>query len=272
MASSTPTASTRRAAILTIVYLAAASAARAQTAPTGPTNAPFWTGMSDAASFERAMSARLAHAQTLLNQLLAVPRARTLDNTLRPYDDVMLEIDAVSSQAQLVQSVHPNEPVRLAAERVSQKAGAFAAELSLNRRVFDALNGLDAKAADAETQYYLRRTLRDFHLAGVDKDEATRQRIKALRDELVLVGQDFDRNIRTDLRTVIAASAAELDGLPADYINRHKPEAGGAIKLTIDYPDSLPVFSFAKNEDLRKRMYMEYNNRGYPRTWRCSRR
>ena len=34
--------------------------------------------------------------------------------------------------------------------------------------------------------------------------------------------------------------------------------------LTIEYPDSLPVFSYAKNEDLRKRMYMEYNNRGYP--------
>ena len=74
------------------------------------------------------------------------------------------------------------------------------------------------QAADAETRYYLPRTLRDFRLAGVDKDEATRKRIKALRDELVLIGQEFDRNIRTDLRTVTAASAAELDGLPADFI------------------------------------------------------
>ena len=211
------------------------------------------------------MTARLAHAQTLLDKLLASTGPRTIDNTLRPYDDVLLEIDAVASQAQLVQSVHPSEPVRQAAERLSQKAGAFAADLSLNRRVFDALSALDASRADAETQYYLRRTLRDFRLAGVDKDEATRKRIKTLRDELVIVGQDFDRNIRTDLRTVTAASAAELDGLPADYISRHKPAAGGGITLTIDYPDSLPVFSFAKNEDLRKRMYMEYNNRGYPK-------
>jgi len=36
--------------------------------------------------------------------------------------------------------------------------------------------------------------------------------IKALRDELVVIGQDFDRNIRTDLRTVTVKSAAELDG------------------------------------------------------------
>jgi thimet oligopeptidase len=256
--------------VVAVVLLAAVPAARAQTAPAsqsnlvGPTGTPFWTGMSDAASFERAMSARLAHAQTRLDQLLGA-RTRTLDNTLRPYDDVLLELEAVASQAQLVQSVHPEERVRQTAERISQKASAFATDMSLNRKVFDALSGLDASGADAETQYFLRKTLRDFRLAGVDKDEATRKRIKALRDELVLVGQDFDRNIRTDLRTVTVNNPAELDGLPADFISRHKPDATGAAKLTIDYPDSLPVFSFARNEDLRKRMYMEYNNRGYPK-------
>jgi thimet oligopeptidase len=155
--------------------------------------------------------------------------------------------------------------LRQTAEKVSQKAATFGTELSLNRGVYDALTALDATKADAETRYYLTRTLRDFRLAGVDKDQATRTRIKALRDELVVIGQDFDRNIRTDLRTVTAKSAAELDGLPADYITKHKPDANGVITLTIDYPDSLPVFSFAKNEDLRKRMYLEYNNRGYPK-------
>ena len=111
---------------------------------------------------------------------------------------------------------------------ISQKASALATELSLNRGVYDAINGLDVGRADSETKYYVQRTLRDFRLAGVDKDEATRKRIQELRDELVLVGQDFDRNIRTDVRTVTASNAGELDGLPADYIARHKPDANGA--------------------------------------------
>jgi len=221
--------------------------------------------MTDASAFERAMDARIAHARTRLGALLGVKGARSIDNTLRPYDDVLLELDAVSSQAQLVQSVHPDEHTRQTAEKVSQNASAFGTEVSLNRGVFDALSALDAGHADAETRYYLTRTLRDFRLAGVDKDDATRRRIKELRDELVLIGQEFDRNIRTDLRTVTEANATELDGLPPDFVSRHKPGAKGAITLTIDYPDSLPVFSFAKNESLRKRMYMEYNNRGYPK-------
>ncbi len=112
--------------------------------------------------------------------------------------------------------------------------------------------------------YYVTRLLRDFRLAGVDKDEATRKRIQALRDQLTELGQAFDRNIRTDLRTV-KTDPRELEGLPRDYIARHTPDATGQITLTIDYPDSLPIFSYAQNEDLRKRMFMEYNNRAYPK-------
>ena len=245
-----------------LVCAAVSAPARAQT---GATNAPFWTGITDGTSFEHVMDAKLAHAKATLDKMVAVKGSRTIENTLRPYDDISLELDAVSSQAQLIQSVHPVEAVRQTAEKISQKAGTFATELSLNRNVYDALAALDVSKADAETRYYLKRTLRDFRLAGVDKDDATRQRIKALRDELVVIGQDFDRNIRTDLRKVTVKSASELAGLPADFIAKHKPDANGVITLTIDYPDSLPVFSFAKNEALRKRMYMEYNNRGYPK-------
>jgi thimet oligopeptidase len=238
----------------------------AQTAPaTGASNVPFWTGMSDAAAFEHAMDARLAHANQLINDLVAITGTRTIANTLRPFDDVQLELDAVSSQAGLIEAVHPDAKVRETAAHVTQKVGAVITQISLNRAAYEAIRTLDATGADAETRYYVQRTLRDFHLSGVDKDDASRKRIQALRDELVQVGQAFDRNIREDLRTVTAKSEADLEGLPRDFITRHKPDANGNITLTIDYPDSLPVFSYARNEDLRKRMFLEYNNRAFPK-------
>jgi len=244
----------------------------------GPSSAPFWTGMVDAAAFERAMDARLSHARRLLEQLTSesdrhspersrsasAKGAHTIDNSLRPYDDLQLELDAVGSQAELIRSVHPDAKVRETAEKVSQRASALATEVSLNRDVFDAIKALDVSAADAETKYYVQRLLRDFHLAGVDKEEATRKRIQALRDELIEIGQAFDRNIREDLRTV-KTDPSDLEGLPRDYITRHKPDGDGKITLTIDYPDALPVFSYARNEPLRKRMFMEYSNRAYPK-------
>ncbi|MDQ3817065.1 MAG: M3 family metallopeptidase, partial [Acidobacteriota bacterium] len=229
-----------------------------------PDDEPFWTGKPDAAGFTRIQDERLAKATAALDRLLAVKGKRTLENTLAPYDEILIYLDAAGQQAGLIEEVHPDEAVRNAAEKASQKVAAFATDLSLNRAVYDALSSLDLKGADAETRYYVERTLRDFRLAGVDKDEETRKKIKALRDELVLIGQEFSRNIRDDKRTVIVNDPSELEGMPADYIARHKQGPDGKITLTIDYPDSLPIFSYAKNEGLRKRMYMEYNNRAFP--------
>lgn len=227
-------------------------------------DAPFWTGKPDAATFTKLQDERIAKAQQALNRLLAVKGKHDIKNTLTLYDEVLTYLDVAGQQSGLIQEVHPDEAVRQAAEKSSQKVEAFRTDLSLNRAVYDALSSMDLKAADAETRYYVEKTLREFRLAGVDKDEATRNRIKALRDELVLIGQDFARNIRDDKRAVVVDDASELEGLPADYIARHKPGPDGKITLTIDYPDSLPVFSYAKRESLRKKMYMAYNNRAYP--------
>ena len=57
---------------------------------------------------------------------------------------------------------------------------------------------------------------------------------------------------------------AELDGLPEDFIARHPAAADGSITLTSEPPDVYPVLKFAKNADLRKRVYLAYNNRAYP--------
>ncbi len=240
-------------------------AGRGETRAAGVDDAAFWTGRPDAATFAKVQEERLQKAKAALDRMLAVRGKRTVENTLVPYDEVLLYLDAAGQQAGLMQEVHPDAGFRSTAEKIQQKVAAFYTDLSLNRAVFDALNGIDTSKADAETRYYVERTMRDFRLAGVDKDEATRNKIKALRDELVLIGQEFSRNIRDDKRTVIVDDVKELEGLPADYIERHKPGPDGKITLTIDYPDSLPVFSYAKNDNLRKRMYVAYNNRAYPK-------
>jgi thimet oligopeptidase len=227
-------------------------------------NSPFWTGHPNATQFAGAQQQHLVKAKAAIDQLLAVKGKRTVENTLKIYDNAVLELDATSAQASLISEVSPDSATRSAAEKATQEGSAFATELSLNRKVYDALAAIDTTQADPETRYYVWKTLRDFRLAGVDKDDATRKRIKEMNDKIVETGQAFSRNIREDKRTVLVKDASELAGLPEDYVARHKPDADGHIVLTIDYPDALPVFSYAKSESLRSRMYMQYNNRAFP--------
>lgn len=225
---------------------------------------PFWTNGLPSVEFVKIQEARLKEAQIAVDRMLAVKGQRTVENTLVPLDEAYTYLDSASQQAGLMQEVHPDRAFRDAAEGVAQKVAAFMTDLSLNRPVYDALVTIDLAGADAETKFYVEKTLRQFRLAGVDKNDEARKKIKALNEELVLLGQEFGRNIREDKDTVIAESIAELEGLPQDFIDAHKPGSDGKITLTIDYPDSVPVLTYAKSEALRKRMFFAYNNRAYP--------
>jgi thimet oligopeptidase len=229
-----------------------------------PDNAPFWTGHPDVAMFSTREANRLTRAKAAIARLKAVKAPRTVLNTLVPFDEAARQLDMAGSQAGLISQVSPDSLTRVAAEKAIQDISAFGTELSLDHKVYEALQAIDVSKADAETQFYVKRTLRDFRLAGVDKDDATRAKIRSKNDEIVLAGQAFSRNIRDD-HSKITCTVAELDGLPADYIARHKPAADGTITLTTEYPDAVPVFNFAKNADLRKRMFIAYNNRAYPK-------
>ena len=225
---------------------------------------PFWKKDLTAEKFAKKQKKRLKKAKKTLAKMLKVSDGRTVENTLELYDKVQLLLDAAGNQSSLIENVHPDKDFREKAEKVSQKVSTFYTELSLNRDVFDAISAIDLSDADEATKHYLEKTLKNFKLAGVDKDEETRKQVKALNDELVLIGQDFGRNIRNGKRTITVKDVSELDGLPQDYIDSHKPNDDGKIIITTEYPDALPIFSYAKNENLRKKMYMAYNNRAFP--------
>ena len=223
----------------------------------------FYTGSPNAAVFRAACEAELAKAKENLDRMLAVSGARTIENTLEPYGQSMMHADNAGSWAGLMESVHPDSAYRTTAEEVTQATSKFLTEVSLNRSVYDALQAVDVSKADPATRHFVTRTLRDFRLAGVDRDDATRKRVQELRDELVLVSQEFDRNIRNDSRT-IQVTAAELDGLPQDYLDAHKPGADGKITISIEYPDRYPVMTYAKNGETRRRIQHEALNRAWP--------
>jgi len=249
--------------VLSSVFLVflLASAAVAQ----GPESQPtVWASKPDAAAFEKIVNDRLAEGQKKIDQVVAVKGRRTIDNTLVPYDEAIMKYNTGAYLANMMFQVHPDAAFRDKASTMTQTASAALTAVSLNRDVYQALSALDVSKADAITRYYVQRQLLLFRLAGVDKDDATRAKLKQLNDDLTGQVTLYERNIADDQRSV-EATAAELDGLPQDYIDRHKPGADGKIKITTDYPDAFPVFKFARSTDLRKRLYLEFDNRAYPK-------
>jgi len=244
----------------------ATTLAVAQSAVSDPLH--IWVGNPNATQARAWADAHLAAAQAQIDALLAVKGARTVENTLRPFDEAQRELDLAGSGASLLTNASPNKELRDLGDEVSQKVSAQATALGLNPEVYHALQAVDAGASaaaiDKATKYYLDHTLLEYRLSGIDKDAATRERVRNLFDQLTAETLHFQRNIAESQGKVAVKDKAELDGLPADYIARHVPAADGSIVLTTDEPDYRPVLTYAKNAELRKQMYLAYNGRAYP--------
>ncbi len=223
-----------------------------------------WAGKPDIAAFEKIETDRLAAGQRSIDTLLSAKGPRTIENTLVPFDEAVHQNNSAGYFAELMEQVHPDATFRDRATLMLTKASAAQTAVALNHEVYNALAALDLSKADAATRFYVQRQLLEFRLAGVDKDDATRARLKKLNDQATEQQSMFDRNI-SDGKNTVEADPAELDGLPQDYIDRHQPGADGKVHLTTDYPDALPVFTFAKSDSLRRRMSLAFNTRAYPK-------
>lgn len=224
-----------------------------------------WASKPDVAGFEKIVNERLTAANGAIAQITSVKGGRTIENTLAPFDEAVRQIDAASYLSSLMEQVHPDATFRDHATGMVRKASAAQTALSLNRDVYQALSKIDLSKADAPTRYYVQRQLLEFRLAGVDKDDAIRERLKKLQDDLTAEQAAFDRNISDDQRKVEVTDIKELDGLPQDYIDRHKPSPDGKIYVTTNYPDALPALKFAKSDEFRRRLFLEFHNRAYPK-------
>lgn len=226
---------------------------------------PLWSAKPDIAAFEKMENDRLAAAQRAIDRIVAAEGSRTIENTLVSYDEAFQQIHGAVEIADLIRDVHPDATFRDHATAMKTKASNAQAALSQNRAAYQALTSLDLSKADAATRYYVQRQLLEFRLAGVDKDEATRAKLKKLQEQLSEEESAFQRNIADDQRTVEVTDVSEMDGLPQDFIDNHKPGADGKIRIVADEADSL-VLKFAKSENLRRRFREAYwYNRAYPK-------
>ena len=219
----------------------------------------------EAIDLEKWVDQRLVVIKALLDSVLISDKGEV---TWRAYDDAIAELGLIASECGLLDSVYPDKAIRDTAQALAQKISEVATSLSLNQDIYKALIAAEMPDADAATRHYAERTLLQYRLAGVDREDATRARLRALQEKATLLALTIGRNVQEGANRVVVEDLAELEGLPDDYLAAHQPEADGEntgkIVLTTDFPDYIPIITFAKSHALRLRMFGAYNTRAYP--------
>ncbi|MEN9800799.1 MAG: hypothetical protein RL653_4496 [Pseudomonadota bacterium] len=214
-------------------------------------------------AFTRSCMEDLAAARAQVAGLARLDPVKAPRAVLEQFDAATALAMNVAARASVARNAHPDKALREAAEKCEQEAEKYNTDVGLDRAVYDVLAAVDLSKQDGPTRTWISRTLREMRRLGVDKDEATRAKVKALSEELTLIGQEFGRNIVQDVRTV-EFTPRQLDGLPADYLKAH-PVVGGKVKISTDTPDYVPVMAYAKDGKTREQLWRAYRLRGHPK-------
>lgn len=190
--------------------------------------------------------------------------APTVEGFLEPLNRVMVNAYNMVFAAGTLAAVHPDAGVRDAADACNQEMSGVLADFALSQPIYQRVSAVDLAASDPDTRRFVEKLLQSFRLAGVDRDDATRARIRQLNEEITAVGQAFDRNILEAVSYLELDSAAQLAGLPQDYIDAHAPGDNGKIRISTQYPDLFPFMSYADDDALRRQLSVLYNTRAHP--------
>ena len=238
-----------------------AIASAASAAPLTPAN--ILPSLTSAAAIDQRCEMYVARS-TAMRAALETSKAKpTIATTLTAYDRLSQLLGEASGEAGFYREVAPNAAAREAGEKCEVRIASESTKLSLSRPIYERLKAVRAPANDAATKLYLERILGSFERAGIALDAASRAKAQALTDEVSKLNTAFEANIPKGQRT-ITVTPAELEGLPQDYLDAHKPGADGKITLRTDSTDYIPVMTYAKSSDLRRRFQREYLLRAYP--------
>lgn len=184
-------------------------------------------------------------------------------DVLRAWNEVSIALGGAGAIAETLSEMHPDAVVRQAADQAIQEIATFSTGLELDRDLYEVFAAADESTLDADGVRLLQKIRQDFTRAGVDKDDATRERIRAINERMVVLSQDFGRNLREDVRSIRVAPPV-LEGLPSDWVAAHPAGDDGLVTVTTDYPDVVPFSSFCADADARRALRVEFLNRGWP--------
>jgi thimet oligopeptidase len=136
-----------------------------------------------AESFLASCRSDLEDTKKRIAAIKASPSPRDAMATLQAFDTAVLVAGDTEARAGLAEQTHPDKAMRDTAQVCEQEGSSVLTDISLDKEMYNVLASLDGSKLDPAGTYYFKTTLRDYRRAGVDRDDATRAKIKQLQDE-----------------------------------------------------------------------------------------
>jgi len=188
---------------------------------------------------------------------------RTIDNTLIAWDKAWGAFEEMQQLCEVGTLVFSKQ-LREVSEKASVELITFATSYLLDHpELYSIFENFKKEVhVEGKAAYYLDRVLEDLGRMGLGLSEEKRTSLKKVQGEIAKLEETFARNIR-ESNSHILVEPHELKGMKEDFIQAHTEE-NGLVKLGCDYPTYHAIMKFCENEQVRKGLFLAFNNRAYP--------
>ncbi len=219
-------------------------------------------------AFDKAM----AEHNDEIKAIVENPEKPTFDNTIGALAYSGQLLTKVSSVFYGQLSANTNDDLQKVAMEMSPKLSHHGDEITMNADLFKRVKAVydnrKSLKLTPEQAFLLKNTYEEFarNGAGLSKDD--QEKLKKINSELSVLSLTFDQNVlaeTNDFKLVID-NKDDLAGLPKAVIDEAAQTAksaglNGKWVFTTQKPSMIPFLQFAKNRDLRQKLYTAYLNR-----------
>lgn len=163
-------------------------------------------------------------------------------------------------------AVSTNKELRDASTEAEKLLDDFSIESVMREDVFQIVDATLKKEEklDPESQRFLEKDHKSYIRNGLGLPPGPkRDRFKEIKKRLSEISISFQKNLNEE-SGALWFTREELDGLPDDVVNnfpKGEGENAGKLKVTFKYPDLFPTLRYAKNAEVRKKVFIENENK-----------
>ena len=200
------------------------------------------------------------------------PEAPTWNNTMKPLDASGELLRKVLRVYYNQISANTNDELQKIQTEMSPKISAHFDEISLNPELFERIkavyeNRIKFNLTDEE-KYLLENHYKELVRNGANLSPEKKDKLKAINQKLSKLEVKFNQNLleETNKYKIVIDNKKDLEGLPESVIAAGASEAKsdgleGKWVYTVQRPSMYPFLTYAKNRDLREKLYNYYINR-----------
>ena len=211
------------------------------------------------ASVTEAAETAIAQAELLVSKAASAAEP-TYDARVAPLDAALLVMSDAEAYGPFLSNCHPDKDVRDAGSEAEERLNKWRMDVVFRRDVYDAVSGVDATTVSGLEARSVDFWNRDLRRAGHELSTDNRQQLQSLRNRLIELEVQFQRNI-AESDDHIEVSLDDVEGLPSTYVEGLKEgEAPGTVKVTLAYPDYSPFMEQAANRSNRRKLQHKFYN------------